>query len=330
MNNFLLLKPGAIGDLLQLTPVIRQIKKNCPNAKISIVVSNSATKTLFVNNPYIDRIYIYDKKGEHKKLKDFLRLCKEIKKQKFDVVLNFQRSNLRLWLMTLLLRPTKIAVYNKDESQHAVLNHLETLKKLNIVIDPNDLELELFLDEVSEHFTDKLFEDNRLKEKTVIALNPGASHKVNRWPTKYFSWLAKIIEEQLKAKCIIICGKEDIDLAEEIVNNSSCSPINLAGKINLLQLGAILKRCKILVTGDTGPMHIATAVGTKVIALFGAADPKRTGPVGKGHIILQAKDVKCIPCRKRVCDNSQYLECMEKIKPQDVMDAIIKLLPKEK
>lgn len=326
MNNFLILKPGAIGDLLQLTPVIRQIKKAYPNSKISILVSNSATKSLFVNNPYIDKINIYDKKGEHKKFRDFLTLCKEIKKVKFDVVLNFQRSNLKLWLMTLLLKPSMIAVYNKDESKHAVLNHLETLTKLNIAIEPDDLNLELFLDDDSERFADKFFEVNKLNDKTVIALNPGASHKVNRWPAKYFSELAQMIENQLKARCIIIGGREDTYLAEEINKNTSSSLINLAGKINLLQLGAILKRCKVLITGDTGPMHIATAVGTKVIALFGAADPKRTGPVGKSHIVLQAKDVKCLPCRKRVCNNSHYLECMEKITPNDVFEKILEVI----
>lgn len=323
--NFLLLKPGAIGDLLQLTPVIRQIKRAYPSAKLSIVVSNQATKTLFVNNPNVDRIYIYDKKGEHKKIKDFLRLCKEIKKQKFDVILNFQRSNLRLWLITLLLNPKKIAVYNKDESKHAVLNHLETLKKLNITIDPDDLDLELFLDENSESFAENFFEDNNLNGKAVIALNPGASHKVNRWPVKYFSKLAQLIENKFQGKCILIGGKEDTDLAKELIKNTSSNPINLAGKINLLQLGAILKRCKLLVTGDTGPMHIATAVGTKVIALFGPADPKRTGPVGTGHIVLQAKDVKCVPCRKRVCNNKNYLECMKSIKPEYVFGKIMEV-----
>lgn len=326
MHNFLILKPGAIGDLLQLTPVVRQIKKTYPSSKISIVVSNLATKSLFINNPNIDKIYIYDKKEEHRKFSDFLKLCKEIKKDKYDVILNFQRSNLKLWLLTLIVNPSKVCVYHKDESKHAVINHLEILKPLNISVDYDDLALELFIDEESEIFAENFIKENNLSDKILIALNPGASHKVNRWPVKYFAEVAQIIESKLNAKCIIIGGKEDTELAEEIVKLTSSKLINITGKVNLLQLGAILKRCKVLVTGDTGPMHISTAVGTKVVALFGPADPKRTGPVGQGHIVLQAKEVKCLPCKKRVCNNKNYLECMEKIKLREVINVIFKLL----
>ncbi len=94
------------------------------------------------------------------------------------------------------------------------------------------------------------------------------------------------------------------------------------------QLGALLEQCDILVSGDTGPMHIATAVGTRVVALFGAADPERTGPVGSGHRIIQATDVSCIPCSSRTCNNRVYLECMEKIPVSLVFETIRDMLNK--
>lgn len=326
-NNILILKPGAIGDLLHLTPLIRQLKNAYPDGKISILVSSQATKSLFMNNPYIDKIFVYEKRGLHRRFIDFFRLCKEIKGEGFDLVLNFQRSNLRLWFLIFYIRAKRVLVYKKDEEKHAVSNHLETLKDLNIELNFEDINLDLFLDDESEIFAENFFRLNNLLDKRVIALNPGASHRVNRWGTKYFASLIDLFKEKDEIKFLIIGGKEDLDLAREIKENTKKKDvIDLVGKISLLQLGGILKRCKILVTGDTGPMHIATAVGTKVIALFGAADPKRTGPVGKGHIIIQAKDVSCVPCKKRVCNNRQYLQCMEKIEPQDVFEKIMEIL----
>lgn len=327
MKDFLLLKPGAIGDLLHLTPVIRQLKKRYPKAGISILVSSQATKSIFVNNPYVDKIFVYEKKGLHKKFIDFLNLCREIKKEGYDIILNFQRSNLRLWFLIFYLNAKKVLVYQKDEKKHAVINHLETLRALNIDLNLDDIALDLFLDNESEIFAENFFKLNNMVDKKVIALNPGASHSVNRWSVTHFASLINLVENNSTLKVILIGGREDLHLAEEIIKISeSKDVINLVGKINLLELGSILKRCKILVTGDTGPMHIATAVGTKVIALFGAADPKRTGPVGNGHIVIQAKDVKCVPCRKRKCKNSHYLECMKKITPEDVFNKLLEAL----
>ncbi len=325
MNNILILKPGAIGDLLHLTPVIRQIKANYPQAKISILVSSEATKSIFVNNPHVHKIFVYEKKGRHKKFSHFMALCREIKEEGFDIVLNYQRSNLRLWFLVAYLMPKKILVYHKDESKHAVINHLEAVKGL-INVDFSDLNLEFNPGEEAENFAKDFFKNHNLDNKIVIALNPGASHRVNRWPIESFKELAQIIENELKAVSIIIGGKEDVELASEIMKNIKANPVNLAGRLSLPQLGAILKRCKVLITGDTGPMHIATAVGTKVVALFGAADPERTGPIGQKNIVITAKDVKCIPCKKRSCHNKIYLQCMTEIKPQMVFKKIKELL----
>jgi ADP-heptose:LPS heptosyltransferase len=84
----------------------------------------------------------------------------------------------------------------------------------------------------------------------------------------------------------------------------------------------------LLVSGDTGPLHLATAVGIPVVALFGAADPARTGPVGKGHLVVRAEKVPCVPCRSRTCSNPRYLECMEKISAESVFNAVSTLVGK--
>jgi ADP-heptose:LPS heptosyltransferase len=144
---------------------------------------------------------------------------------------------------------------------------------------------------------------------------------VNRWGASRFAELADVLTDRLSAKIILIGGTEDRALAEEIAAEAASGPLVLCGKATLLQTAAILYRCDLLVSGDTGPLHLATAVGTGVLALFGAADPDRTGPAGPGHRVIQAKGVACVPCRSRACKSSHYLECMENLLVRDVADA---------
>ena len=219
-------------------------------------------------------------------------------------------------------------VYHKAKNRtvHAVVNYLETLLPLGLT--PADLDLELFLDDRERAYARNFFSLQGLDGKTVIALNPGATHAVNRWPTSHFAELADLITGQLHACPLIIGGPGDVPLADEIVALSRTKPISLAGRTSLLQLGAVLEKCSLLVSGDTGPLHLATAAGTNVIGLFGAADPGRTGPVGKGHRVIQAGKVPCVPCRSRRCNNQNYLECMKSITAREVADVASGLLRK--
>jgi ADP-heptose:LPS heptosyltransferase len=149
---------------------------------------------------------------------------------------------------------------------------------------------------------------------------------VNRWSPRSFARLADLLTEKLGVSVVLVGGREDREIADEISGQSDSRPRVLAGETDLLQLGAVLKQCRLLVSGDTGPMHMATAVGTRVLALFGAADPDRTGPVGRGHRVIQAGGVECGPCRSRRCASAAFLECMEKITADEVFRVAASML----
>jgi len=327
-QNILIIKPGAVGDLLQMTPVIRALKAYSPESKISLLVGSEITAALFKNDRRIAETIIFERDGRHRSLSSRLSLWKYLRAKGYDLVLNYQRSNLKTWFLASAAFPCRVLVYHKAENRtvHAVVNYLETLMPLGLAPADLDLDLELVLDDdVRAHARD-YFSSQDLDGKTVIALNPGATHAVNRWPTNRFAELADLIIDQLHACPLIIGGPDDVPLADEIVARSRAKPLSLAGKTSLLQLGAILERCNLLVSGDTGPLHLATAVGTKAVALFGAADPVRTGPLGKGHRVIQAGGVSCVPCRSRSCSNQNYLECMENITAREVADAAAETL----
>ncbi|HUJ17245.1 MAG TPA: glycosyltransferase family 9 protein [Nitrospirota bacterium] len=325
-SNILINKPGAIGDLVQLTPVVRALKERYPSARISLMVGSETTAGLFRNNPRVAETIVFERKGRHRSFRSLIRLWRSVRAKHYDLVVNFQRSNLKTWFLASAALPCRVLVYHKSNSEtvHAVVNYLDTLAPLGI--EASDLDLELTPGPDDRAFAESVLGTRVNQQPPVVALNPGASHHVNRWPPERFAALADGLQQELSARVLIIGGGGDVPLAEEIVSRCAAKPLMLAGKIDLLQLAAILERCDVLVSGDTGPLHLATAVGTRVVALFGAADPARTGPVGSGHIVLQPATVSCVPCRSRTCSNARHLECMEAISVADVFGAVIKVL----
>ncbi len=326
INNILIIKPGAIGDVLQLTPVIRALKEKYPRAAISLLVGSRTTAELFKHNTSVHDTVVFDKKGEHRSFPSLVKLWRLLHENRYDLIINFQRSNWKAWFLASSAIPCRILVYHKARTRniHAVENHLETLSPLGIT--GGNMDLELHTGEEDKAFAANIIRPFGPSKKAIVVLNPGASHRVNRWGTDRFARLADMLVQQLSANVIVIGGQEDVTLAQEIGAKASSKPLIIAGKTTLLQLGALLQQSDILVTGDTGPMHVAAAAGTRVVALFGAADPKRTGPIGSGHKIIQAAGVSCIPCRSRSCSNRFYLECMEKISVDTVFKTISEMV----
>lgn len=325
-RNILIIKPGAVGDLLQMTPVIRVLTNYSPGARITFLVGSRATAELFKNDPRVYQTIVFDRTGMHRSFSAQGELWRTLRGRRYDLVLNFQRSNLKAWFLASAAFPCRILVYHKtkDRTIHAVVNYLETLAPLGI--SPTDTSLELILDDASRAYARELFSSHGLEGAPVVALNPGATHAVNRWPAARFAELADMIAAKLAGKAVIVGGPDDIPLAEEVRALSRTKPLSLAGRTSLVQLGAVLEKSSVLVSGDTGPLHLATAVGTKAVALFGAADPARTGPVGNGHRVIQAAGVACVPCRSRTCRNPAYLECMVKITAAMVVDAVASVM----
>lgn len=327
-SNILLIKPGAVGDLLQLTPVIRALALRYPGAGITLLLGSSASATMFQHNPHISETIVFDRKGTHRSLAAFLQLWNRIRAARYDLVVNFQRSNAKAWLLASAAFPCRVLVYHKarGRSVHAVLNHLETLAPLGISPEHCDLSLELSCGPDAQAFADNLFQQNAISGKILIALNPGASNRIKCWSPESFAALANLFVSKLDAEIVLVGGESERDLAEGILAGMESKPLDLIGKTSLLQLGAVLARCDVLVSGDTGPLHMATAVKTPVAALFGAIDPLRTGPVGEGHRVIRHDELACVPCVAKSCVNKIDLECMLRITPAEVFDTVVEML----
>jgi ADP-heptose:LPS heptosyltransferase len=185
-------------------------------------------------------------------------------------------------------------------------------------------------DRYTEFFTeeeDSLFVDNFLKAHsvnsgdTIVLVNPGGNWPPKRWIKEYWAQVSDRLISECKAKVIITGAHNDIPLAQAIKELMKGSPVLACGVLNLKQLAALAKRADIFITADTGPLHIANAIGAKkIIALFGPTDPSLTGPYPLKNALIIRKDIGCkIPCYEVHCKNNR---CMKAITPEDVMAAV--------
>ncbi len=159
-----------------------------------------------------------------------------------------------------------------------------------------------------------------------IGINPGSTYgPAKRWLPERFAGVGKRLVSEHKARILLFGQRQEKGLSDFIAGRIGENCLNLAGKTTLAQLAALLERCNLLLTNDTGPMHIAAALGVPVIAVFGPTDPRTTAPAGEKHIIVR-KPVACSPCLKRRCPTDH--QCMKEIGVEDVFNAALKLLGK--
>jgi heptosyltransferase-2 len=329
-SNILIIKPGAIGDLLHMTPVFRALKKKLPDVRISVLVGNAVSAELFRHNPLVDKVIIFDRKGVHRSWSALLGLWHSIREDRFDLVLNFQRSNLKAWFLVTAAMPCRVLVYHKERRRtvHAIVNHLEVLKPLGILPENERLALDFYPAAADEQFAADIFNKNFAGE-TVVAFNPGTNHLCKCWPVEYFSLLGDRLADELGARVLILGSRAEKELADQIIAGMRNVPLDLTG-CSLGELAAILEKSALLVTGDTGPMHIASAVGTRVVALYGPISPERSGPLGEGHRILMHSELHCCPCNSFSCKNKNFRECMKLISVEEVFSAIKEMFEEDR
>jgi heptosyltransferase II len=322
IKNILIIKPGAIGDVLHLTPVIRALKGKYPHARITFMLGSRVTASLLENNPFVHETILFDKRGEHRSFSALITLWRRIRQGNFDLVVNFQRSNLKAWFLITAAFPCRVLVYHKAKNRvvHAVVNHLETLAPLGIDPAVVDQRLDFFPSPADEEFVDTFIRTASLEGKRIVAFNPGTNHLCKCWPVERFAVLGDLLVERFGVAVVILGSHAESHLAETIIGGMRHHAHDLTG-CSLGQSGALFKRTELLVTGDTGPMHIASAVGTRVLALFGPISPQRSGPFGPGHRVILHNELDCCPCNSFTCKNIVFRRCMEEITVEEVFSA---------
>ena len=331
-KNILVMQTGGwIGDMILLTPALRALREDLPRARIEMLV-NSLVGGLMERNPYIDEVIVYDKRGEHQGFRQMRRMANRLKEKRLHMAIILHPTSVRSAILPFMagipermgtnLRGRSLFLTTKIKEQtniHEVERYLDIVSP--VVGTDHDGKLEFWgIGEDEEEFAERVLADIA---EPIIGINPSTTWPSKQWPAERFSALVDLLSQQFGAHILLTGGPDDVRLGGEIIENISSKPLNLVGKTNLWQLGALIKRCDLYITCDSGPMHISAAVGTPTISLFGPTDPVRHGPYGEGHVVIK-KDTECSPCYERKCEEKH--DCMRAIQVEDVVEAVDKYM----
>ncbi len=323
-----------IGDAIMTTPAVRAIRKNFFNARISIL-AKPWVAPVFEHSPRVDEIIVYDAKGRHKGIRGIARLSRELKPMGFDAAILLQNAieaaiipflagiKTRIGFDTdarRLLLTHPVSCTKKIKSIHQTGYYLEMLKGAGLFDDTG--KLELFLGETDRNAAEKILKKNGiLPVEQVVGINPSATFgPAKQWfPEKYAALADKMIET-LGVKIIIFGGPLDRDLGKSIVGMMRNRAVDLCGRTRLGVAMALIDRCRAFVTNDSGLMHVAAALDTPLVAVFGSTNHKTTSPWSEKSRIVRVP-VECSPCMKMVCPLG-HMQCMKKVSVDMVLGAV--------
>lgn len=332
----LIVEPNWLGDVIFTTPAFKAVKKAYPESFLAVVVARRAAPIL-KNNPYIDKIFKLDEKREEKNIFSKIKFIKKIKAYHFDKAFLFHRSFTKTLLIYLgqakeiigynykkrsILLNKKIPVINKD-SVHKQDYYLNILKISGIDIDNKNCQV--YVTEKEEKNIKRLIPEIASGDKYLIGLNPFSNWPPKNWPLSYYQKLVKKVLSQLPNSLFFITSKNKQKEISKYFQQFGQKVLDLSGKTNLRQLACLYKHLDLVISGDSGPLHIAGSVGTKFIAIFGPTDPKCTKPINNaaGHLLFK-NNICPVPCYQEPCPKNH--QCILQITPQAVAKATLTLL----
>ncbi|MDP8247583.1 MAG: lipopolysaccharide heptosyltransferase II [Candidatus Tritonobacter lacicola] len=347
IQSILIIKPSSLGDIVDGLAVVGPLKKRYPGARIDWLVGERY-RDLLIDLPGIDNLLVFDRDSWKRvgtwprAIGNFLRLVRAAREGRYDIALDLQGLFRSAFIALLSGAGKRVGfsnarefcsfLYNMrvcvpEETVHAVDRYLLVAKKLGA--DTAPVSFPLKMRPWALRGAGAVIGGGKAA-RPVVVINPTARWQTKRWPSERYAAVGDYVGDVLKGTAVLIGGEEEKGMVSLAAGMMKGDVIDLAGKLSLRDLTALLAEADALVTNDTGPMHIAAAVGTPVVAIFGPTDPARTGPYGAGHRVIKA-DLPCSPCLSRLCKKDE-LECMESISIGQVaaaLDSILKVQNEE-
>jgi heptosyltransferase I len=344
----LIIKLSAIGDVMHTLPVLNVLRRQYPNAHITWLVEE-ASADLVQNHPALDRVLVSRRKSWirglcssqwRRHLREIIRFVQSLRDCEYDMVFDFQAALKGAAWVALARGRRKIGFGRGLEHQeysyvvlneripavsmeiHALDRGMMMLKAAGIPC--HDIEYRLPITPDHRRCAQRLLTERGLAPgQPFVVLNPMAKWDTKLWDQQKFAELADRIQTACRVPIVFTGGPEDQPYIDAIIGHMKTKGDSLAGRTDLMTLAALLQAAALMITTDTGPMHMAAAVGTPTVVLFGPTAPWRTGPYGKGHRIVRT-DLACNPCFKRRCPEAPT--CMAAISVEQVMAATTELL----
>ncbi|MDE0685522.1 MAG: glycosyltransferase family 9 protein [Candidatus Poribacteria bacterium] len=329
-NRILIIRLAPLGETVLTTPVIRALRQHFRDAYIAYMVAPTR-EDLVSASPHLNEVLTYQTSVP--------RLIYQIARRKFQMAVILQPT-FRLVLHTFLARiPFRVgfetnaggkkllslAVPN-NTSQHETQRYLDVVRALGVEV--VDGEPEVFVDDTGIAWMNNFLENQKINDgKPIIGLNPGAATAYRRWHAANFALLGDLLHSAYDAHIIITTGPREGELATQVAAQMSHSPI-IVNQATPMQLAALLQRCNLYISNDTGPMHLSTAVKTPTIALFGASNLIQWAPPWDRHAVVARKAcefMKTLSSKEWDTHTDRAHENFEAITPDAVMAAVEKI-----
>ncbi len=334
-KKILIIAMGGIGNMIFLTPALKALRKAFPSSEMFFLLGPYGAEKV------IEKSFLFDKKiivetETFKGISGKIKLLRQLRKEHFDLGFTSTGSNPIKSGLLCLLSGIKYRLgenikgkgffYNLkipfNKYSHEVDSNIQLVQKLGIKV--SDKSLFIYSSEDDKDFANKIFIQNEFEGKLVVGMHPGSGiHQAEfkRWPKERFARLADWIIGHYKASVILFGGTEEINLAEDIQNLMSSPTLILAGKTTLAQAAALINKCQFFISNDSGLLHVACAVKTPTISIFGPTDYKKTGPYSDSSTKIR-KDLSCSPCYVGKPIHCSHLDCIQLITADDVIEIV--------
>jgi heptosyltransferase III len=332
VNRILVIKLRAVGDVILSTIVTKNLRLAYPHAQIHYLTERPSLDVLR-GNPFVDDVLVYDKKTMNG-----LSLIRTVRGGRYDLVIDLF-GNPRTALVTRLSGARRRVgfrfrgrayAYNilaepRGDRVHNTQFNLDALAPLGIAI--QDRSIYFSFGEDDERYVESFMPPEYARGQFIVCINTGGGWYTKRWGLDRYALLADRLTEEFGARIVLPWGPGQIHDVEEIRGTMKQSAF-IPPATTLRQLGALLKRCSIVVTNDSGPMHIAAAVGTPILGIFGPTNPVLQGPYGENHVVVRNEELDCLGCNLTACPIGH--PCMLGLSVDTVMHGVRQLLAKNR
>ena len=332
-KRILVVKLDHLGDVLLATPVFSNLRQAYPDAELH-ALTGRWSRVVLERHPDVNKVLEYNspvfcRTGQPTSLRETFQLYKQLRHRKYDLLVAL-RSDWRTVCFALLrvtpkrLDRAALQVANKlgfpqFTGGHETTRNLDVLQKAGI---PTPIQTATFsVGEEDEKWVSDFLEALQIdRERPLVAIHPGSPIPIKRWMPERYAELADWLIARKRAQILFVGVEDEIPIIAEIQRLMRAETNNIAGKTSLTQLASILQMCNVFIGNDSGPMHLAAAVGTPTIGLYGPGDPTRFGPVGTKCQTIQCK-TDCPPCPETTCRFGTD-GCMSEIQVADVIQTL--------